>query len=143
MIENIANIDAHNGDHTTALHTACHTKQYDIVKTLIDSNANVNVIDITGSTPLIEYCRSSTRSDNDLDIIDLLVNHGANINSRSFKGYHNPMNISQMSALMWASFYGHDDIVQRLIEKGADVNATNSHGHTARELYNGIAKICK
>ena len=129
-----ADVNEVNGDNTTALHLACFQKNLDIITILLESNAPVNAMDCVCSTPLIEVCRSNDNSEYDLNIIDILLKYGAKINYRTRKGYHNPMNLSQMSALMWASYKGRAHIVNHLIANGADVNALNSNGNTAMDL---------
>jgi ankyrin repeat protein len=58
----------------------------------------------------------------DIDVIQHLINNGADVNIRDNFGY---------TALIWASFYGHIDIVRLLIDAGADVNASANDGWTA------------
>ena len=41
---------------------------------------------------------------------------------------------NELSALLWAIVYGHGDIIDLLIENGADVNLQNKQGITAGEL---------
>ncbi len=53
------------------------------------------------------------------------VKKGANVNVKCDEG---------VTALMWASYGGHIDIVKLLIESGADVNAKNKAGYTALML---------
>jgi len=48
-----------------------------------------------------------------LDIVDVLLNHGADINSGD---------ATDWSPLFWASLQGHANVVQFLLERGADVN---------------------
>jgi ankyrin repeat protein len=58
----------------------------------------------------------------DIDVIQHLINNGADVNIRDNFGY---------TALIWASRFGHIDIVRLLIDAGADVNARNDGGRTA------------
>lgn len=61
---------------------------------------------------------------------------------RMFKGHSNvpcdqpdgPYNYTNFRPLMSASFHGHDDIVQMLIEHGADVNAVTDNNMTALHI---------
>src|SRR5712671_197798 len=53
-----------------------------------------------------------------LDIVDVLLNHGAEINSGDDTGW---------SSLFWASIGGHANVVQFLLERGAEVNARTSY----------------
>jgi ankyrin repeat protein len=56
------------------------------------------------------------------DIVELLLNNGANVNLAPYSG---------VSALHLASKYGHKQIVELLLNKGADVNAETSGKFTA------------
>ncbi len=71
------------------------------------------------------------------DIIDLLIEHGADINIKGKKGY---------TALHWAAIgIGNPGLVKLLISKGADVNATNDDGYTPlhTSVENGARKIAE
>jgi hypothetical protein len=60
-----------------------------------------------------------------LNVVQLLVDEGADINAKSNNG---------LTALMIASGIGHREIVQLLIAEGADVNAKKDNGETALML---------
>ena len=55
----------------------------------------------------------------DMEITELLVKYGVNINSRIDGGW------SGNTPLHWAAMHGHENIVQLLLALGADVNAKN------------------
>ena len=55
--------------------------------------------------------------------VQRLIAKGADVNSKD-KKYGN-------TALMWASYNGNVEIVQALIDKGADINANSNPGRTA------------
>jgi ankyrin repeat protein len=58
----------------------------------------------------------------DANVVEYLINHGADVNIRDNHGY---------TALIWASRFGHIDIVRQLLDAGADVNASDDEGETA------------
>lgn len=60
-------------------------------------------------------------SDNARSVEEAIMN-GANVNAKADGG---------STALTWAAFNGHTDIVKILIKHGADVNAKNNYGDTA------------
>ena len=68
-------------------------------------------------TALINEVRSGN-----LEIVQYLVENGANINAKNDSG---------STALMIASYEGKFEVVEYLIEKGANVNAKNNDGLTA------------
>ena len=47
--------------------------------------------------------------------------------------------------LHWAAFYGHERVVQRLLEKGADVDSRDRYGHTPLSwaAWNGHEAVVK
>jgi len=57
-----------------------------------------------------------------LDIVKILIEAGADVNTKNFFGY---------TPLLWASIYNHKEVVNLLIEAGADINAKNNYGYTA------------
>lgn len=54
--------------------------------------------------------------------VEMLLSGGADVNAKNRDGW---------TALMWASWYGHKDVVSLLLANGADVNAKDSNGRTA------------
>ena len=60
-----------------------------------------------------------------LDIVQLLLDNGANVNDSNF---------DQQTALMEASEEGHFEVVKLLVQKGANVNLTDRRGRTAAQL---------
>ena len=58
----------------------------------------------------------------DLEMVKLLIAHGADVNQKNFRG---------ATALMGAAAAGPASVVKYLIEKGADVNARDQDGATA------------
>ena len=61
-------------------------------------------------------------TNNFLKIVQILLNHGANVNSQNQNG---------TSALIMASKYGHKDVVEMLIQRGARVNLQDYNGTSA------------
>jgi ankyrin repeat protein len=58
----------------------------------------------------------------DLEMVKLLIDHGADVNQKNFRG---------ATPLMGAAVGTDPAVVKYLIEKGADVNARDPDGHTA------------
>ena len=127
------------------------------IQTAIEQGSDVNEIRLFWDLTPLMYAVEKKR----LEIVNLLLQSGANINSRSLnhttalmyavavlktgvkedleivkllleQGANvNAKNKSGGTALMHASFYGHSNIVRLLLAYGADVNASDKDGETA------------
>ena len=86
------------------------------VAELLEMGVGVNILH-GGEMALMLAIHSGHR-----DIVELLLKHGADVNT-TFR--------YKETALMKASFRGYLDIVELLIENGADINARDSLGRTA------------
>ena len=135
------NLSLYSEQHT-ALMIACQNNNLEIVKLLLrveneqvsaiadvemsgDSNkkeavflerslkANVNLKDYSGRTALSLACENA-----DLEIVQMLVEHDADVN---------PSSKACMSPLLNATRRGHTDIVQVLLEKGANPNPSEDN----------------
>lgn len=85
-----------------------------------DKGADINSGDTTGQTPLIKAA-----IDGDEKIIEFLMQIKANINARDNLGN---------TALHYAAYYNHADIVQKLIDNGAYQNVTNYESYTPLDM---------
>jgi len=110
LIEQGANVD---GD--PILIWAIENNHVDWLNFLIEKNANVNVQDNSGKTPLIIAAQSGHT-----EVVQLLIDRDANVNVQD--NYGN-------TPLSMAAEKGNKEIVKLLIEKGADVNG----GHSFRK----------
>ena len=93
----------------TALHLAVH-RDIKFVQLLIDHDADVNVQNHRGRTPL-----ASAASSGKAEIIRLLIKHGAKVDTKGIGDHTTPL---YMAVLM-----GHLEVVKILVAAGADVNA--------------------
>ena len=98
------------------LHQASHSGRLDIVRLLLDHNADVNLPNEVHETPLDWASKSG-----DLELSQLLVQRGADVHCRT--------NID-WTPIQRASHHGHLNIVQFLIDSGADVNSRDREGRT-------------
>lgn len=80
-----------------------------MVKKLISEGSDINAIDSSGRTALIEAAWAGHNT-----IVKFLIEKGADVNTSDNAGY---------TALMRASEEGRDAIVATLVQNGADVNA--------------------
>ena len=111
---------------------ACKRKDIEYVKYLLEFGTSVNYVDGFKKTPLIYACRRKPNIDiekNDeeeteltLNIINLLVEKGANVN------YRTPD--STISPLFEACITNNIHVVRTLIIHGANINVEDSNGLT-------------
>lgn len=90
---------------------------FDVVKCLINHQAQVNSTTKTKSTPLRAACY-----DGHLDIVRYLIEYGADVEIANRHGH---------TCLMIACYKGHYDIARYLIQCGANVNRKSVKGNTA------------
>eukprot|EP01038_Epipyxis_sp_PR26KG_P007066 gene7066-9645_t len=112
-------------DGQTALHAAVELGSNEVVKLLVDANANCNKSNRLGYTPLF-----TATIRNDIVIAKLLINGGASVNKTS--------TVRKFSPLYAAIDKSKPDIVKYLISANADVNIATDSGATA--LYNASQK---
>jgi len=111
-----ADINANEGGMTTLMRSA-QNDDYHLARILLDFEPDTEIVDKKGFTPLY-YARSTM-------LIDVLLHHGANINTRTETGE---------TPLMHAIRSGIHHIANHLIKAQADVNATNCDGETALHI---------
>ncbi len=115
------NIQAANG--TTALMLATNNvASKEIAKYLIDSGADVNLIDNSLKTALTWATEA-----NNLTVIKALIKAGANINHQDQTG---------RTAIMWAVLNEYLPTIRLLIELGADINIRDNDNNSALSLTN-------
>eukprot|EP00026_Physarum_polycephalum_P003515 Phypoly_transcript_03528.p1 GENE.Phypoly_transcript_03528~~Phypoly_transcript_03528.p1 ORF type:complete len:745 (+),score=126.62 Phypoly_transcript_03528:64-2298(+) len=146
-------IDEPNFDGWTCLHIGAAKLNDEIVHFGVEKGATVNIKNKAGQTPvLIAACNG------DLDLVKYLVSHGADTALKTEKlesplflairGQHkdivdyllslpvydatliNSATLSGATALHAAARIGEEDIAEKLIEKGADINAQERDGST-------------
>ncbi|KAF7330183.1 ANK-REP-REGION domain-containing protein [Mycena venus] len=107
--ENPKLINALDVDERTPLHWAASSGSTDIVRFLVDKQAEVDLVDNSGWTPL--HIAVSAGHD---EIVQELVGAGADVNKKNNKG---------ISPLHYAASKSRIDIGRLLISRGADINA--------------------
>ena len=108
-------IDAVDDKGMTALSLALITGHADVAALLVKAGADVNKAAKDGVT-----CLHRAAGHGDLSSVELLAQHGADIECQSNAG----------TPLHWAAGEGHNNVVQKLLSLGANVNAQNKQGVT-------------
>ncbi|ELT99296.1 hypothetical protein CAPTEDRAFT_27724, partial [Capitella teleta] len=95
----------------TRLHTACINGNLKQVCSLLQKNHPTNVRDFCGWTPLHEAANHGFA-----DIVEALIDHGANVNDRGGEG------CGGITPLHDACACGNSDVIRVLLNKGADAD---------------------
>ncbi|XP_023020121.2 ankyrin repeat domain 61 water witch [Leptinotarsa decemlineata] len=120
LLDHRADANLSNHRDQTPLHLAARAQAFDCVELLLrKGNANANIGDCDQRTPLHAAVGKAARS---YDIIDILLNYGADVNARDQYGY-TPLHIAALNEL--------SQCVEILIYHGADVTAKSKFGMTA------------
>jgi len=137
-----ADVNAAQGDGTTALHWASYRDDLESADLLLRGGANVNAANDLGATPLWTACQNgsaamvrrlleaganpnaaltfgetlvmSAARSGKAEVVELLLAKGADVNTRATRG---------QTALMWAAAQQHSEVVQVLLKYGANVHA--------------------
>ncbi len=121
---------SHKGFHgITALHEAAEYGQNIIVELLLEHNADPNVTDEEGNTPLMLAASRGHVGGREwlcigqeyVETIRLLLKHGATADQKGSRG---------RTALHDAATYGYHTIVDGLLQHNADPNVTDEDGNT-------------
>ena len=100
----------------TALWIAAAKGHFDVVRLLIEQNAEVDGRTSSNSTPL-----RAAALHGHLDIVRCLVENGADVNART--NFNN-------TPLMLACNKGHLDVASYLVKHGANINLQDNHGRS-------------
>lgn len=107
---------------TTQLFEAVNAGDAARVRALLAAGADVNALDEAGWSPLARAVYNQEAKHGFLDVVQALVDAGANLEAAIGYG---------VRPLMLAAGYGETGIVDLLIRSGADVLAKNEGGYTA------------
>lgn len=122
LLEKGANINQKLEDNKTLLMFAAQANNPDLIQLLIDKGCDVNAFDDFGSTALINACGHGN-----FESVKALIKNSAKLNPGLCK--RETCTNSGHTPLHAASFW-YPEIVEYLLEKGADVNVKNLEGET-------------
>ena len=108
------NIDGLVVEDCTALWVAAAKGHFDVVRFLIEQNAEVDGRTSSNSTPL-----RAAAFDGHLDIVRCLVENGADVNARN--NFNN-------TPLMITCYKGHPNVASYLVKHGANINLQDNKG---------------
>lgn len=156
LLANGVDVDTRSKKGATALDMAIEAVNPYIAKILIDKGADVNRASAAGITPIEHLSGVSSKGpahdQRVVELMEYLVEKGANIRHDSYKGYYfallngnqsavefflkNGVNVNMrssygVSGLMVAASKGHADIVKFLLTKGADKSFVDNDNKTA------------
>lgn len=120
----------------TALIVACHEfGTAEVVKELIAHGAKVEIKNGEGADAVLAAARTG-----DVEVLRLLLKHGADPNSTS----RTPYSAAAVSALMHAAHFGHLECVKLLLELGADPHFASEAGNALHSAtFTGRKEIAK
>lgn len=130
-IKNGVDINALGAEGTTALYIAAYWGHITVVRTLIDAGASLELgRESDGENPLIAASsnalllsnQESTASIRQLEVIQMLIQAGINVNAKTNEGWN---------AIEAAANTGNIKAVKLLLQAGADINAKDNWGDTA------------
>lgn len=90
------------------------------IKAVIDSGANIEVVNDNNRTPLFSAVKSGN-----IEIVSYLLSKGANVNARDVSG---------ITPLMLACYNSNYQLVEFLLDNGAEPNVISVDGYTALNL---------
>jgi len=114
-----ADVNAQARRRVTALHAACEAGDVDTVRLLLQYNADTNVLDGAGRTPLLAL--SFRRECSAMPIAQILLQHGADVNAQAARCG---------TALHAACEAGNTDAVELLLLYNADTDVLDEAGKT-------------
>jgi ankyrin repeat protein len=145
LLANGADIDLADPDGVSPLHLAVMNANWDLSKKLIEAGADVDQWDIFGAAPLFTAVGGRSRNDGGrasidppnettgLEIVQLLLEHGANPNMQLFfrpANVRGATNLRGSTPLIRAATNNDMDVVKLLLEHGADATVYQADRQT-------------
>jgi len=102
----------------SAVFTSAANGKTDVLKYLLESGANTELLNKAGDTPLMETSKRPLP-----ESVKLLIEHKANVNAKGPRGH---------TALIYAGYNGQVENIKLLLAAGAEPNATANDGENSR-----------
>ncbi len=112
-------IHEYSGDGFSAIHIASYFGQQDVAEILLENDADINKIAMNGSDLTALH---SAVSRGHIDVVRVLLEFDPEVDARMMGGF---------TPLMMASALGFSEMVELLIERGADKELVADDGRTA------------
>ena len=125
IVDHGADVNAISINNQTALMISCLMQNVDAITVLLDSRADPNIADADGNTCL--HC--AVKQGCNKYVCQALLNHGADVNVR---------NKNDQTALMMACLKANVDVINILLNAGANPKATDTDGETC--LHKAVTK---
>jgi ankyrin repeat protein len=163
-----ANVNQLNLDNCTCAHGAAFYKNIRVLEMLIENKCDVSVTDISGKNILHLLCKDSLDEDYTPNASNFSINEGTNNQNESeqniskqeqnqnliklvnkliveMKMDPNLIDLADFTSLMYACEQENLDLIQILIDNGANVNFMNKDGVTCMILaiVNSCSKVVK
>jgi ankyrin repeat protein len=132
LLELNAEVDSRDGNRSSPLLLASGLGDTGILQLLLSQGADVHLRDRDGSTTL-----HHAAFHDQLEVARILLQHGVDseINSRNIKGSTPLHLVAEGSWENYGNLNATKDLVQLLLDHGADVQARNFSGQTAFEVF--------
>ncbi|GEM_PF-3109043 len=148
LVKRGADLKTLDNDGNTLLHHAARHSSFKVARFLLSRGVDCNARNNAGETPLHMAGKAVGYEDmgnikNSLKIIDLLISRDADINARDNSGWtpqhsatkgieaiYQKLNIYQIPKEYYKGYASSNEIVEFLLNKGADVNAKDNNGKT-------------
>ena len=151
LLDHGADANAHDTGHFTSLHCAAFYADLKLVQALLEHGVDINARNGYGEVPLhlaaspfehphhylfsdpYSYRREDTYHCH-LAIVQLLINHGADVNSRDNAGSTPLHHSSCRQKSLSTTVYGTTECAHLLLKHGADIDAKDNEGRTPLQL---------